>query len=180
MKVVVIVLLVLLFGTAAGGAYLFGKQQATQEIAQQSKITPLVTYVPTVEPTNEPVASNSSETVDQGGIIEGNLIYPSEVLPPQTVCAENIQTKKSICTSLNIQVNEKPGYRFTLPPGEYEVYAFLTSEGPTPGPTTQKAYYNEFVTCGLKASCTSHKAIVVTVESGKTSSDINPHDWYSQ
>lgn len=180
MKAIIVILLILLFATAAGGAYLFGKQQAMRETTEQSKITPLLSYSPTMEPTVEPTASNSSETVDQGGVIEGNLIYPSEVLPPQTVCAENIQTKKSICTNLNVQINGKPGYRLTLPPGEYEVYAFLTSEGPTPSPTTQKAYYNEFVTCGLKASCTSHKAIVVTVESGKTSSDINPHDWYSQ
>lgn len=180
MKFLVWLLIIIIFSAAAYGAFLFGKKEAQKEVYEQSKITPLVPENETETTPSQPTASNSSGMKDEGGIIEGNLIYPSEVPPPQTVCAEHTETKKLVCTNLTTQVNEKLGYRLTLPPGEYEVYAFLTAEGPTPGPTVHKAYYSEFVTCGLKASCPSHAPIVVKVESGKTVSGVDPQDWYNK
>jgi len=41
-----------------------------------------------------------------------------------------------------------------------------------------RAYYSEFVTCGLRVSCPSHAPIVVTVLAGQMVSAVDPHDWY--
>jgi len=43
-----------------------------------------------------------------------------------------------------------------------------------------KAYYSEFVTCGLSVNCPSHKPIPVAVKTGETVNDIDPQDWYKQ
>jgi len=43
-----------------------------------------------------------------------------------------------------------------------------------------KAYYSEFVTCGLSVDCASHEPIIVEVKSGQTTDGVNPQDWYNQ
>jgi hypothetical protein len=58
-----------------------------------------------------------------------------------------------------------------LDPGSYYVYAQLPGD-------PYKAYYDEFVTCGLKFGCPSHKPIEVVVKAGVNLTAINPHDWY--
>jgi len=41
------------------------------------------------------------------------------------------------------------------------------------------SYYSEFVTCGLNVKCPSHEPIKVSVTAGKTTSKIDPDDWYN-
>jgi hypothetical protein len=120
----------------------------------------------------------------QSGFIEGSLSYPSEFIPDDiTICAENLVTQKIYCTSKHLKGKKyqyKVGYKLTLPPGEYHVYAQLPDPAKW-GSTFSKnyrAYYSDFVKCGQTTECKSHAPIVVQVKSGETVSGIDPMDWY--
>lgn len=110
------------------------------------------------------------------GIIEGALGYPGEEIPgDMRVCAENLDTKQQYCTTTHItgkQYRYGLGYSLEVPAGRYHVFAT------TAGLKGHRAYYSEFVTCGLRAGCPSHAPIVVTVADGQTVFGVNPHDWY--
>lgn len=118
------------------------------------------------------------------GIIEGSLAYPSDFIPPDmTICAENIASKERLCTAQHLkgkQYQHGKGYRLRVPPGEYHVYAYL----PDPGkygagyPRDYRAYYSEFVKCGMGAECRSHAPVKVRVKSGEHLKGIDPQDWY--
>jgi hypothetical protein len=120
----------------------------------------------------------------QTGVIEGSLSYPSEFIPPDmTICAENLATKQIYCTDKHLKGRKyhyKVGYNLTVPPGDYRVYAQL----PNPAkygagfPRDYRAYYSEFVKCGMSVECKDHTPIVVTVKSGATTSGVDPWDWY--
>ncbi len=117
------------------------------------------------------------------GTIEGSLNYPSEFIPPLEVCAENISTKEEFCSYERIG-DEKYmygiGYKLEVPEGDYQVFARLYQpEENMDEMIGYKAYYSEFVTCGLEYDCPSHNPNVVKVTSGETVSDIDPHDWYA-
>jgi hypothetical protein len=117
-------------------------------------------------------------------VIEGSLSYPSEFIPPDmTICAENLATKKLSCTNKHLKAKKyqyKVGYKLEVPPGDYQVYAYL----PDPArygasyPKDYRAYYSEFVKCGMSVDCPSHAPITVKVKSGETVSGIDPQDWY--
>ncbi|MFA7301615.1 MAG: hypothetical protein WC069_04855 [Candidatus Shapirobacteria bacterium] len=110
---------------------------------------------------------------NEKGTIGGFLIYPGESIPDEVgVCAENIEQPKMInCVK---QIKDKKyetgvGFEMDLSPGNYYVYATYKDT---------KAYYDEFVICGLKAECKSHTKIPVVVSSGSVQDRILPHDWY--
>ena len=120
----------------------------------------------------------------QSGVIEGALSYPSDFIPPDmTICAENLATKKIYSTNQHLKAKKyryKVGYKLEVPPGDYYVYAQL----PDPAkygagfPKDYRAYYSEYVKCGMTENCPSHTPIVVKVKSGETVSGIDPQDWY--
>jgi hypothetical protein len=119
------------------------------------------------------------------GVIEGSLSYPSEFIPDDmTICAENLATKQIYSTRKHLKAKKyqyKVGYKLTVPPGDYQVYAYL----PDPAkwgagfPKDYRAYYSEFVKCGQTADCKSHAPITVKVKSGETVSSVDPQDWYN-
>lgn len=116
------------------------------------------------------------------GVITGSVSYPSEVLPAQRICAENIKNPQS-----KYCVETKDGqsvYQLEVPAGEYYVYSGLLEELAGDIKTSYRAYYNEFVLCGLDVKCndkTHHGAFIkVTVKPGSISENINPQDWYDQ
>jgi hypothetical protein len=120
----------------------------------------------------------------QTGVIEGLLSYPSEFIPDDMViCAENLATKQIYSTHKHVKAKKyqyKVGYKLTVPPGDYHVYAQLPDPA-TYGaeyPKDYRAYYSEFVKCGMSIECKDHTPIVVTVKSGETLSGIDPQDWY--
>jgi hypothetical protein len=120
----------------------------------------------------------------QPGVIEGSLSYPSEFIPDDmTIGAENLATKKIYSTNKHVHAKKyqyKVGYKLAVPPGDYHVFAQL----PDPArygagyPRDYRAYYSEFVKCGMSVECKSHAPVVVKVKSGKTVSGIDPMDWY--
>jgi hypothetical protein len=119
-----------------------------------------------------------------GGVIEGSLSYPSEFIPDDmTICAENMATQEIFCTNKHLEGKKyryKVGYKVEVPPGDYQVYAQL------PDPARHgagyardyRAYYSEFVKCGMTEKCPSHAPILVRVKSGQTVRGIDPMDWY--
>lgn len=117
------------------------------------------------------------------GIIEGLLTYPSEVLPELTICSENVVTQETHCTNENkIIVHEETpkytgtGYQLEVPVGQYVVYAYQTDVE-----EASRAYYSEFVECGLDVQkCDSHEPIVVEVTAGEVVRAVHPADWYDQ
>ncbi len=117
----------------------------------------------------QPVSGGAS------GTITGALSYPSDFIPEDlTVCAEDISTKKLHCTSRKTRSGKRYSYTLTAPAGEYFVFA-RTKEM-----QGVRAYYSDFVTCGLDAKCKSHKPIKVVVNPGATTKSVNPQDWYAQ
>jgi hypothetical protein len=117
------------------------------------------------------------------GVIEGSLSYPSEFIPDDmTICAENLATKKIYCTNKHLTAKKyryKVGYKLTVPTGNYHVFAQL----PDPArygatmPKDYRAYYSQFVKCGMSVECKDHTPIVVTVKSGATARGVDPWDW---
>lgn len=110
------------------------------------------------------------------GTIEGSLSYPSDFIPPDMkVCAENIITKELHCIDEHIKDSKYTygeGYKIEVPVGDYYVYATISRW------VDYKAYYSEFVTCGLEVGCPSHDPIKVSVKIGQAIENIDPQDWY--
>ena len=104
------------------------------------------------------------------GSISGTLSYPSEYLPAQLVCAIDLKNGEEYCQQTTAGETD---YDIPAPAGEYWVYASLVDDA-----TGKKAYYSEFVLCGLKAECKDHTPVTVAVESGKLAA-ADPQDWYA-
>jgi hypothetical protein len=124
-----------------------------------------------------------SDSAAAKGTIEGSLGYPSEGIPPMEICAEETKSKKLVCTEKIIS-NKKytfdKGYQLEVPAGTYRVFAKLSSSAKTGGDLDNyKAYYSQFVTCGMNADCLSHLPIDVKVKSGETKTKLDPIDWYN-
>ena len=120
-------------------------------------------------------ASASAVAAQDKGFITGELSYPSDFIPPDlTVCAIDLATRQEHCTSRKTRSGRRYTYRLEVPAGNYHVFA-RTKEM-----SGVRAFYNEFVTCGLDASCKSHKPIAVSVKAGATAGKINPQDWYDR
>ncbi|MFA4930269.1 MAG: hypothetical protein WC570_00160 [Patescibacteria group bacterium] len=126
--------------------------------------------------TDPSVDKNSIEESNPSGTIEGSLSYPSEVIPDMTVCAQETSGNfNDICT-INLIDDPKytagRGYKLVVPPGTYNIYAYL-------GDSSYKAYYSEFVTCGLDIGCPSHDYIDIVVEDSDHYQNVDPIDWYA-
>lgn len=123
-----------------------------------------------------PLPTTVTQTQTKNGFVEGSLSYPSEGIPLElAVCAETLEGTEVNCTGNHVKDGKFTtgvGYNLELPPGKYYVFATV--------PIPNRAYYTEFVTCGLKYECPSHKKIEVVVKSGETTSNIDPGDWYNQ
>jgi len=107
--------------------------------------------------------------------IEWSLSYPSSWIPTNMeVCAEDVSTKKTICTNKQIKNSKYTygvWYSLKVPVWNYNVFARIIWKN-------TKAYYTTFVTCWLDASCKSHSNITVVVAKDKTITNINPWDRY--
>jgi len=104
------------------------------------------------------------------GVITGYISYPGQEIPNDLkVCAINIETGRKFCVQYTDTVYHS--YTIKVPEGIYYVYA-------TTNKFEKKAYYTEFVKCGLKIDCPSHEKIKILVKSNDTIKNINPQDWY--
>lgn len=165
--IAVLSILVIVAVLAVGGMFLLQRSHIIPE--QTSNIQPSYT-------TSQPQEIVPTPTTSQDkGSIEGTFSFPSEEIPSTLIaCAENIETKDIICNDSLKESGLADHFMIAVPEGSYYVYAINTADQ-----TQYKAYFTEYVTCGLKASCTSHTKIPVEVFAGKVTKDIKPHDWYN-
>ena len=104
------------------------------------------------------------------GSISGKLSYPSESIPAQRVCAIDLKGDKEYCQQTQ---QGDAAYAIVAPAGAYWVYAALADDT-----TGKRAYYSEFVRCGLNAECKDHTPVEVAVEAEKIAA-ADPQDWYA-
>lgn len=116
------------------------------------------------------------------GTLTGVLSYPSDYdFPRMIVCAEAVNSKRIHCTDKRVpqRRRHRVGYKLTVPAGSYYVFATIVNgEEPVESMRGYKAYYSEFVKCGLTVKCTSHEPVIVTLRAGQTLAGIDPGDWY--
>jgi hypothetical protein len=119
------------------------------------------------------------------GTLKGTVIYPSDFLPAQKVCAENMRTKQLFCFETK---QGQKGFSIPVSAGTYEIFARECNKGYKQaticrdGYRPNRAYYNEFTKCGITAECggkfKKNRPISVRIRSGQTIANIKPHDWY--
>lgn len=118
------------------------------------------------------------KAVGEIGVITGKIGFPGGGLPDQVVCAEKrsqLRDRHCVAVAGSSSVNT---FTLPVPPGDYVVYAFLGDSTDLDPTEEKKAHYSQFVTCGLKVGCANHEPIVITVETNRQYTNINPIDWY--
>jgi hypothetical protein len=125
----------------------------------------------------------------QTGRISGNLTYPSDYIPPEMILCVT-RNKQNYCSNesaarlskarIRFNLNHRrASYEVRLPAGTYYIYgAFPKGKAPTSDMENLKAYYNDFVKCGMNIKCTSKKPIAIKVAPGQTVRNITIGDWY--
>ncbi len=131
--------------------------------------------------TSKTTTTTTTTTSELTGKISGNIGYPSEFLPSQVVCAQEVESWEVFCTEeiLGNSYEDFAGTSYTLelPVGKYYVYAYISDSEDEA--YLEVAYYTKFVKCGMTVECPSHEYEVVEVKAGKTLYNIDPVDWYT-
>lgn len=109
------------------------------------------------------------------GKISGFTKYKEQTHIPEKfhVCAETFNASERYCVNKFSKVDSRGAYAFTIdvPIGQYYVYSGVTGEN-------YKAYYDEFVQCGMKKSCANKGLLPVKVLKGQTVDNILPINWF--
>jgi hypothetical protein len=126
-----------------------------------------------------PSAKNQSFAFGKA-VIEGSIIYPSSAIPADMVLhAENLEGEvQSFKLMKKAKANEfvnELEFKIRLKPNKY--YLYLTSDYEEV--KGYKAYYTEFVKCGMKKECKSHKPILFNLERWDRINNIKLGDWYA-
>ncbi len=144
-------------------------------LGQRSKSNPHPSPTPTATVSASASPSAAAAAPNQAAesapaTIQGKKIFPSEAIPSDfRVCAVNVSTEQEVCTA----ASSAPTYSVQVPAGSYQIYATVPSFD-----RSYRAYYSRFVTCGLRAECTDHSPITVTVTNGQVLGGIDVGDFY--
>ena len=115
------------------------------------------------------------------GRISGTTNYPGEYIPAQVVCAEPVDGGVEVCDDVPAGDSEQlvPTWILTLPAGQYFVSAHMKDPSEMGSDLGDyRAYYTQYVVCGMSVDCVDHSKVAVTVISDRTTADITPYDWY--
>jgi len=124
-----------------------------------------------------------NSAVTENGTISGKITYPSSGVPTKVkVFAEDTKTGKTYeatvsFTEATSDTSSSATYTVTAPTGSYYVYGSLAGFNDQNG-TPWKAYYNQFVVCGMAATCTDTTKVVVNVSAAGKVENITIGDWY--
>ena len=122
----------------------------------------------------------------QSGRITGKLTYPSDGIPADLVLCVTVTSlyaEPTYCSSdraarltaakIAFKLNYRTAsYSVSVPAASYYIYV---KTGEMHG---VKAYYDEFIKCGMSVECTSKTPIVVKVKAGQTRSGITVGDFW--
>lgn len=136
----------------------------------------------TSKSSGNPVSATApTQAPPESGFINGKMAYPSEGIPGVMVaCAENIETNETICSQRRKNWEEEVSYNLRLPPGKYYVYGKLLPGDDSVGDMqNERAYYTDYMKCGMGETCTSHKRIQLEVRPGETLRGITVGDWWA-
>lgn len=134
-----------------------------------TEINPIDWYLPTGEDVGWPTDPLKPER----GAITGALGYGSEYIPPMRVVAFDVHSEGYYYVDT---LRNQETYEITdLPPGTYNVLAYVREEGPE-----LSGGYSHFVTCGMTVDCSDHSLIDVSVYPGEVTEDVDPIDFYAQ
>lgn len=178
-KLLYFLAVIMMLSMTAMGAYIWQNEQekaALRTEIESLSVQPIVIPSTIEHAPSETASSAAIELLAASGTISGSVSFPSEVIPSMEICAENITSNEKLCTTEILKDSSYTngmGYKLEVPVGSYHVYSKLPNDA-------YKAYYNEFVTCGLQASCTSHEPIIVEVGLDQQITGIDPQDWYNQ
>ncbi len=167
----ILVLLLCCLATIVFGFLYYRGESNLSTVSDEITVTSAETVTVTTSSPTSTTTTTGIYPKPSTGTIKGRIGYPSEILPPQKVCGEHTITGNTYCTEKITTTN----YSLMLKPGTYHIYAEIVQSGDMSG---EKAYYTDFVECGLKAGCPSHEKITVTVEAGEILNGIDPIDWY--
>ncbi len=131
------------------------------------------TVTPSASPAGFP-APSPVPSATQFGFIKGDMTYPSDAIPDNMVaCAENVETTETTCTKKRSGWQAGVNYSLRVPPGRYYVYAVLLED------VKSRAYYTDFIVCGMLERCKSHQRIVLEVKAGENLTGIKVGDWWA-
>ena len=128
-------------------------------------------------------SSTSKTEVTENGTVSGKITYPSSGIPTKIkVFAEDTKTNKTYEATVTFSeptadMSTTATYTVSLPEGSYYLYGTLAGFNDQNG-TPWKAYYNQFVICGLAASCKDTTKVVVNVTPAGKVENITIGDWY--
>lgn len=109
------------------------------------------------------------------GYITGYAAYPNSKNLPKDyfVCAETLNGSSQYCANDFSNSSQSGYYGFSLkvPAGSYYIYSGIQGQ-------QYKAFYDNYVLCGLKKDCNPSPLIPVAVASGKSVDNILPVDWF--
>lgn len=180
-----VVATILLLGLSGLGAWLLlkdGKEGNSNGLTSTNgnnnsstgvvKTTPLPTATPFTTP---------SATPPQSGSIQGSMVYPSDAIPGVMVaCAENVETRETLCSEKRRNWETGVRYSLKLSPGRYYVYGTLLPGDDSVGEMRgMKAYYTDYIKCGMGENCKSNKRIILEVKAGETLAGITVGDWWA-
>jgi hypothetical protein len=174
-----IIAIVLLLSLASLGAYVLGKNQATQQVSTvpQQTTTPNPTtsgQAPTALP-----SIMTSPTSDTSGTVTGKLCYPSSLIPKGTITAKNASTSE--LTTQDYPGSQNGGgssYSLSLKPGTYHL-KYTPQDYPT-----VIGFYTDYSSCvgsPTGPNCSGQKTrpvLPVVIISGKSVTDVNLCDFY--
>lgn len=130
---------------------------------------------------------NSGATVNpvvtENGTVIGKIMYPASGIPTKVkVFAEDTKSGKTYEATVAFSdpskdVSATATYTISIPASSYYIYGTLAGFNDQNG-DPWKAYYNQYVICGMAASCKDSTKVVVNVVAAKTVENITIGDWY--
>jgi hypothetical protein len=115
-----------------------------------------------------PVITMASAVAEPITLVKGRLIYPSDYMPAQLVCAVSTSTRMRLCTKTK---EGDRGFAMRLPPGRY----FFSAE--TNGVKAWMTTFNG--ECGDRCASNEIRAIAVEVDGRDSLDGLCPCDWYT-
>jgi hypothetical protein len=119
-------------------------------------------------------ASLGTSLCAYAGTIEGTLTFPSQLVPPMTAYAFELDTARIRSVQLS---PGQAGFRVDVPAGRYQVFLAPNE----PGAPNIYGAYTQYSLCSeheSEASCIDHNLVTVTISAKAPRAAVKVNDWY--